>query len=94
MAETQLVRIVQEALANARQHARATHVWTWIDVQDDRLHVTITDDGIGFEPGIQRKKFGIQTMCERAEGVGGELAVTSHPGKGTQVTLWLPLMKR
>jgi signal transduction histidine kinase len=94
MAETQLVRIVQEALANVRKHARATHVWTRMDVRGDCLHVTITDDGIGFESGIRHEKFGIQTMGERAEGVGGELAVTSHPGKGTQVTLWLPLMKR
>jgi signal transduction histidine kinase len=94
MAETQLVRIVQEALANVRKHARAAHVWIRMYVHDDRLHVTITDDGIGFESGIRYAKFGIQTMCERAEGVGGELSVTSQPGKGTQVMLWLPLMKR
>ncbi len=93
VAETQMVRIVQEALTNIRKHAHARSAEVRLHIEDDELHVRIDDDGIGIqEPAIKRNHFGLQTMRERAESVGGDLAVTSIPNEGTQVELYLPLI--
>ncbi len=91
LAETQLVRIVQEALANVRKHAAARQVQIRLVARDGCLGVTVTDDGVGFDRVPNGTHFGLQTMRERAESVGGGLTVTSVPAKGTQVTFWLPL---
>ncbi|MCC7449318.1 MAG: GAF domain-containing protein [Anaerolineae bacterium] len=93
VAETQMVRIVQEALTNIRKHAHAHSAEVRLYIEDDELHVRIDDDGIGIQqPAIKRNHFGLQTMRERAESVGGDLAVTSIPNEGTQVELYLPLI--
>jgi len=93
VAETQMVRIVQEALTNIRKHAHARSAEVRLYIEDDELHVRIDDDGIGIQqPAIKRNHFGLQTMRERAESVGGDLAVTSIPNEGTQVELYLPLI--
>jgi len=92
LAEVQLVRIVQEALANVRKHAQAQSVQVLLSQHDDCLNVTVTDDGLGFLPSKGRQHFGLHTMRERAESVGGGLEVHSKPNQGTKVELWLPLL--
>jgi len=82
---------VQEALANVRKHAAARQVQIRLVARDGCLGVTVTDDGVGFDRVPNGKHFGLQTMRERAESVGGGLTVTSAPAQGTQVTFWLPL---
>lgn len=94
LGETQLVCIVQEALANVRKHSRAQHVELRLGAQDGHLHVSVTDDGVGFVPRSARGHFGLETMQERSESAGGELTVTSTPGKGTIVVLRLPRFQR
>jgi len=94
IAETQMVRIVQEALANVRKHSQAKKVAIRMDSHMDCLSVTITDDGVGFDQQSERGHFGLQTMRERAESVGGGLSIDTKPGSGTQVHLWLPLVQR
>ncbi len=88
-AEVQLVRIVQEALANVRKHARATKVWIRLERRDGETILTVEDDGVGFDPKqmADRKRhcFGLQTMGERAESIGARLEVTSVPGEGTRI---------
>ena len=94
LAEAQLVRIIQEALANVRKHARAEQVLVQLTPRNGCLRVTVSDDGQGFDAqAIGRSHFGLQTMRERAESVGGGLTVTSAPGTGTQVELWLPFVQ-
>jgi signal transduction histidine kinase len=94
LAEAQLVRVVQEALANVRKHARAEQVLVQLTPRNGCLRVTVSDDGQGFDAqAIGRTHFGLQTMRERAESVGGGLTVTSAPGTGTQVELWLPFVQ-
>jgi signal transduction histidine kinase len=90
LAETQLVRIVQEALANVRKHSQAQQVQVSLAAQGACLQVSITDNGVGFDHRPARTHFGLHTMRERSESVGGTLTVTSTPGEGTQVMLWLP----
>jgi signal transduction histidine kinase len=93
LVETQCVRIVQEALTNIRKHARARHVQISLVAMQDRLEIHITDDGVGMTPGtVSRGHFGLQTMRERADSVGGTLTITSQPNQGTSVTLSLPLL--
>jgi signal transduction histidine kinase len=92
LAETQLVRIVQEALTNVRKHAQARQVEVRMIVPNSVLHVIVTDDGIGIQDAaIERSHFGLQTMRERAESIGGSLLVSSIVGEGTQVEFRLPL---
>jgi nitrate/nitrite-specific signal transduction histidine kinase len=92
--ETQLVRIIQEALTNIWKHAKATRAVIRFGVQNGHREVTIQDNGRGFEPERTRKggssRFGLETMRERAEGLGGDLEIESRPGAGTTVTIRLP----
>lgn len=90
LAETQLVCIVQEALANVRKHAQAGQVQIRLMARNGCLHATITDDGVGFVPRTIHHHFGLQTMRERSQSVGGGLTITSAPSEGTQVAVWLP----
>ncbi|GBD20161.1 Signal transduction histidine-protein kinase/phosphatase DegS [bacterium HR28] len=95
MAELQLLRIVQEALANVRKHARATQVTVKMTRLDGVLHVRIEDNGVGFDPtALERAnypRFGLATMRERAEAVGGSLTINSRPGNGTTIEAVIPL---
>ena len=90
----QVIRIIQEALTNARRHARASRAWVRIYRPDDYLFVSVEDDGQGFDPSgplsEDRSHFGLQVMRERAEKVCGDLIVDSRPGEGTRVELRLP----
>jgi signal transduction histidine kinase len=94
LAEAQLVRIVQEALANVRKHARAEQALVRLGARDGCLCVMVSDDGQGFDlRAVGRGHFGLQTMRERAESVGGGLTVTSAHGAGTRVDLRLPFVQ-
>ena len=89
--------IIQEALTNVKKHAEASNTWLQVAQQDARLMVDIRDDGKGFEVSrlevleAQEGHLGLLNMRERAEMVGGELAIHSQPGWGTRVTLSVPL---
>ncbi len=94
--ELQLVRIVQEALTNVRKHAKASHARVDIRRHARNLVVTVSDDGVGFsEHGVRTgggvPKFGLSTMRERAESIGGTLHIESAAGHGTTVRFTLPL---
>lgn len=93
--EAQLIRIVQEALTNVWRHARAPRAWVRFAVEDDRVQVMVEDDGIGFDgtraPSADVRRFGLEAMRERAESIGGRLQIESAPGRGTRVSLTLPL---
>ena len=94
-AEVQVIRIVQEALHNVRRHASATNVWVRVRKDGDSLCVTVEDDGRGWDldhtQARRGKHFGLQTMRERAEGLGGTLRIDTRPGKGARVTATVPL---
>ncbi len=94
--ELQVVRIVQEALANVRKHARARCVTIRMRPAEGRLHLTIEDDGVGFEPTALGRsdfpRFGLTTMKERAQSVGGMLRIETQPGQGARVVADLPMV--
>ncbi len=81
-------RIVQEALSNAVRHANAKEI-TVSARCDEAFELRIRDDGCGFDPANAGLGLGLSGMVERAHESGGELTVTSAPGKGTTVLLRL-----
>jgi signal transduction histidine kinase len=90
--ETAVYRIVQEALTNVVKHAGARTVRIVIGRRAGNVHVVVTDDGRGFEPGAPRAGFGLIGITERAELLGGEVAVDSSPA-GTTVRVAIPLLE-
>ncbi len=90
---TQALRVVKEALANAREHAGATTVTVALRARDDGVAVSIVDDGGGLDPQSVASRpghRGLQTMRDRIEIAGGHLEVDGMPGRGTTVRFWLP----
>jgi signal transduction histidine kinase len=83
--ETILLRIVQEAVGNVSRHAAARELAVSIVVVDDALVVTVTDDGVGFDPTAVRRESGLATMRSFAALAGASLSVDSTPGEGTTV---------
>lgn len=87
----QLVRIAQEAMQNAAKHARARVVEVALSRRDERLTLTVTDDGVGFSPEQQEGGVGLRLMRQRAASIGAELTVSSRAGRGTRVCCdWRP----
>jgi signal transduction histidine kinase len=84
--ETGVYRIVQEALTNAAKHGGATRASVAVVEDDDKLSLTVSDDGAGFDPGAVTAGFGLAGMRERAELLGGDLSVRSAPGQGTTIS--------
>lgn len=93
--ELQLVRIIQESLTNVRKHAGATIARVEVAENGDDLTVTISDDGRGFNPAVVTRgefpRFGLTTMRERAQSIGGTLDIDSAPDQGTTVRFTMPL---
>ena len=93
--EEHLYRLTLEALNNAVKHAEATRIDVAVMSTDDRLTVTITDDGIGFDTAQPHPgHLGQSTMAERATAIGATISVTSAPGAGCTVTVTLPVGRR
>src|SRR5712664_3985099 len=94
--ETALYRTVQEGLTNAVKHAKARNVWIRAWKERDALCCSIRDDGAGFDPrDVQtepsRKGLGLIAMRERMSAIGGTLRVESCPGRGTELSVRVPL---
>ena len=92
--EVTLVRAVQEGLANVAQHARARSVEVVLAYLDDTVSLTLHDDGIGFEGAPDAHPsggLGLLGMRERAEQLGGSVAIESRPGHGTTIGIHLPV---
>jgi PAS domain S-box-containing protein len=92
--ELALFRIAQEAVGNAIKHAEATRVWIELAFEPHLVRLSVEDDGVGLAkaPGEgTRAGYGLVLMQERAQQIGGTLAVESRPGAGARVTVTIPL---
>lgn len=88
----EIIRLVQEALWNCVKHSRCEQAKVSLRVTDGGMFVTISDSGRGFEfEEIDSDRYGISSMRDRAKSINGRLYVTSGRGKGTKVTLFVPL---
>jgi signal transduction histidine kinase len=85
-------RIVQEALTNISRHSHATRVAITVHAMRPKVLI-VEDNGVGFEAGDPDRQagYGMITMRERAEAVGGKLEVRSAKGTGTRIVLTLPV---
>jgi len=88
--EIVVYRVAQEALSNVAQHACARRVELDLSADKDGVELRITDDGRGFDTGVQHDSLGLSGMSERARLLGGRLDVDSRPGGGTALTLQVP----
>jgi len=92
--EFQLLRVVQEALANVAKHSRARHAWLTLAQRRGEVEVRVEDDGAGLRPADPHDglaHYGLDIMSQRARGLGGSLEVGAREGGGTRVQLRFPL---
>ena len=90
--EDTLFRMVQEALTNVVKHAQASRVVIKVQANAQAVRLMVTDNGCGFDveqrlESASRRHWGLITMIERAEAVGGHCTIVSQPDQGTQVTV-------
>jgi signal transduction histidine kinase len=94
----QLLRIIQEGLSNVRKHAHARCAQVSLTTSGALLQVIISDDGLGFDPSAVVTQpgsgFGLRSMRERVEELGGVLQIDSALGKGTRVVVEMPWEER
>ena len=98
--ETACFRVAQEALTNVVRHAHARTVSVAMRKQDGHLHLSVRDDGVGYDVAARREQavlgasLGLLSMEERATLADGGLECKSGPGQGTEVHAWFPLKWR
>ena len=88
--EVTALRAAQESLANVRRHAGATSIGVVLTFDEDGATVTVTDDGVGFDPAAPREGYGLDGLASRVQVVGGLVDVASDAGSGTRVRVRVP----
>jgi signal transduction histidine kinase len=91
-----LLRIGQEAVANAVKHGKARHITIELSYGPHEVRLGVQDDGSGFavEHGSPSGHFGMLDMRERAQSMGSQLKVVSEPGHGTSICVDVPLRSK
>lgn len=87
-----IYRIIQEQLKNIRKYASATEIWVDLKENNNRIYLTIADNGRGFDLQAVRPGMGLMNMRKRAELFAGRFEIESEPGRGCQVRVEIPLM--
>lgn len=93
-----LYRLVQEALTNVAKHANARHVAVRLErvasdgADDERIDVSVSDDGLGATPGLPTRGLGLIGMRERVMALRGELVFKSSPGQGFELSARIPVL--
>ncbi|AYA38509.1 PAS domain S-box protein [Hymenobacter oligotrophus] len=94
LVETAAYRIAQELLNNVIKHAHAREAFVYVELQGNKLHLSVEDDGCGFDVEKAREKrggIGLSGIRNRVGLLGGELTIRSRQGLGTTITVELPL---
>lgn len=94
--EEHLFRVVQEALSNILRHANASKVKVNVSNSKEEVFVHISDNGVGFsttEKKTNKASYGLKTMKERCEEVGGDFMIRSRVSEGTHIDIRVPLQK-
>ncbi|WP_421812105.1 tetratricopeptide repeat-containing sensor histidine kinase [Flagellimonas sp.] len=84
-------RIIQESLKNCVKHAKSENVSVLFQLVEDKLKLTIADDGVGFNINKKKKGIGLKNIISRAKKIKAELDVDSKPGKGTTIKVTIPV---
>lgn len=92
--ENHLFRLCQEALSNALRHSEATIVKVSLTTIDQTIVLNIYDNGRGFDPETDKiSSYGLKTMRERAEEIGGHFSLTTHAEEGTSIWIRVPIQR-
>jgi signal transduction histidine kinase len=96
-----MLRVIQEALTNARKHGGAHRVRVTLEQEKGEAVIVVEDDGAGFDPngfdagklatGHADDHYGLAFMADRMAEIGGRLTIESEPGAGTRVVLHAPI---
>jgi len=92
-----IYRMAQEGLANSARHSGAQSARFCLNVNEDQVHISITDEGRGFDPSValsrslNREHFGLHGIRERAIAMGGDCEIFSKPNAGTRIMIGLPI---
>jgi PAS domain S-box-containing protein len=93
--ENAIYRIVQEGLANACQHSKSETVRVSLLQHEDQVRIEIRDWGVGFNTrAVEGNRFGLEGIRQRAKLLGGKCSIRSTAGKGTRITVELPVVVR
>jgi len=93
----QVLRAVREGLTNIARHAQAHRVWIQTSGDQERLHIEVGDDGVGFDQelvGRQSGHYGLLGLRERMRLLGGDVSIQSRPGEGTTLSFSWPNLKQ
>jgi signal transduction histidine kinase len=80
-----------EAMQNAAKHAHATRILVEVRRRNGGIAMVVSDDGVGFHPGVPGSGIGLANMRDRVDSLGGTLTVVSRPGEGTEITARIPV---
>ena len=92
-----IYRMAQEALGNSARHSGANSARLCLNVNEDHVYMSITDDGRGFDPSValsrsvNREHFGLHGIQERAQAMGGDCEIISKPNAGSRIIIQLPI---
>lgn len=89
-----LYRILQESLQNINKYAQAKHIHVEFKTDENTLTLKVTDDGVGFEVDTKKRGIGLQNMLSRTSESEGTFEVQSKKGKGTTITVSVPLVQK
>jgi signal transduction histidine kinase len=89
--QTCVYRVIQEALTNCVRHAKPHSITVDVTGHDDELDISVSDDGIGFDPARRRDGLGLRGIEERVKELGGVMIVTSAAGRGTTIAMHMPV---
>ena len=90
--ENTIYRMIQESLGNACRHSHTPRVLVSLNQQDDHIRIYVQDWGVGFDPQkVERGRYGLAGIRERARILGGNVTIDSQVAKGTTITIELPM---
>jgi signal transduction histidine kinase len=89
--EQAVYRVVQESLANVARHSQASAAEVCLRYSAEALHVTISDNGVGFETSRNGHGLGLRSIRERVGSLHGTFQVRSSPNQGTELQVQVPL---
>lgn len=91
--EDHLFRIIQEAISNTLRHAKASSIELILYMVNDQVRLKISDNGIGFNANEEKpSSYGLRTMVERVNEIGGVIEIFSRPQKGTEIEVKVPIV--
>lgn len=88
-----IMMVVKEVLTNISKHSKAMNAAIAITIENDRLHITISDDGVGYDRTLESIGDGIRHMHARMKTIGGLMNIISEPNSGTKVTIDIGLIQ-